>query len=66
VPYALEGLVRRELEAVAAQLLSVEHASVVTLRFALPEPEAATLVHRLGDRGQGQLQWLDTDNAGHV
>ena len=66
VPYALEGLVRRELEAVAAQLLSVEHASVVTLRFALPEPEAAALVQRLGDRGQGQLQWLDTDNAAHV
>ena len=66
VPYALEGLVRRELEAVAAQLLSVEHASVVTLRFALPEPEAAALVQRLGDRGQGQLQWLDTDNAVHV
>ena len=66
VPYALEGLVRRELEAVPAQLLSVEHASVVTLRFALPEPEAPALVQRLGDRGQGQLQWLDTDNAAHV
>ena len=66
VPYALEGLVRRELELAQAQLLGVAHASVVTLRFALPAPEAAALVQRLGDRGQGQLQWLDADNAGHV
>ena len=66
VPYALEGLVRHELALANAQLLAVEHASVVTLRFALPEPEVAPLVQRLGDRGQGQLQWLDTDNAAHV
>ena len=24
------------------------------------------VVQRLGDSGQGQLQWLDTDNAGHA
>ena len=66
VPYALEGMLRRELERAGAQLQEVAHGSVVTLRFALPEPEAAALVQRLGDRGQGQLQWLDTDNAAHV
>jgi len=66
VPYALEGMLRRELERAGAQLQEVTHGSVVTLRFALPEPEAAALVQRLGDRGQGQLQWLDTDNAAHV
>lgn len=59
VPYALEGMVRRELEASKAHLQAVEHASVVTLHFALPEPEAPALVLRLGDSGRGQLVWLD-------
>ena len=66
VPYALEGLVRREVELAQAQLLDVSHGSVVTLHFALPEPEAPALVQRLGDSGRGQLVWLDTDNAAHV
>ncbi len=66
VPYALEGLVRREVELAKAQLLSVNHGSVVTMRFALPEAQAATLVQRLGDSGQGKLAWLDTDNASHA
>ncbi|MFM7024768.1 MAG: IMPACT family protein [Limnohabitans sp.] len=66
VPYALEGLVRRELEQAQAQLLAVDHGSVVTLHFALPEPQAPTLMHRLGDSGHGQLVWLDADNAAHA
>ena len=66
VPYALEGLVRRELELAQAQLLEVSHGSVVTLRFALPEPDAPALVQRLGDSGRGQVAWLDADNAAHV
>lgn len=66
LPYALEGLVRRELELTQAELLSVAHGSVVTLQFALPEPQAAALVQRLGDSGRGQLVWLDTDNAAHA
>jgi len=66
VPYALEGLVRRELELAQAQLRSVAHGSVVTLRFALPETQAAVLVQCLGDNGQGKLAWIDTDNAAHV
>ena len=66
VPYALEGLVRREVELAQAQLLSVAHGSVVTLRFALPESQATALVQRLGDSGQGKLAWVDTDNAEHA
>ncbi len=66
VPYSLEGLVRHAVELADAQLVSVEHGSVVTLRFALPESQAAALVQRLGDSGQGKLAWIDTDNAGHV
>ena len=66
VPYALEGMVRRELELAQAELLDVAHASVVTLQFALPEPQAPALVQKLGDSGRGQLVWLDADNAAHV
>lgn len=64
VPYALKGLVRRELGLAHAQLQEVTHASVVTLHFALPEPEAPVLVQRLGDKGQGQLAWIDADAQG--
>jgi uncharacterized YigZ family protein len=59
VPYALEGMVRRELDLAKAQLQAVEHGSVVTLHFALPEPDVPALVLRLGDSGRGQLVWLD-------
>lgn len=61
VPYALEGLVRREVELAQAELLEVAHGSVVTLRFALPETQAAELTTRLSEGGRGQLVWLDTD-----
>jgi uncharacterized YigZ family protein len=63
VPYALEGLVRRELELAQAQLLEVAHGSVVTLRFALPETLAAALMARLSESGRGQLVWLDGDTS---
>jgi len=59
VPYALEGLVRRELEASGAQLQDVSHGTVVELQFSLPEPQAPALVTRLGESGQGRLSWLD-------
>ena len=58
VPYALEGSVRRELEQHQAQLGEVQHGSVVTLHFSLPEPASAALVARLNELGQGRLAWL--------
>jgi putative IMPACT (imprinted ancient) family translation regulator len=66
VPYALEGLVRRELELAQAQLLEVAHGSVVSLRFALPETHAVALMAQLSESGRGQLVWLDaiTDAPG--
>lgn len=63
VPYALEGWLRRELQAVQAQLLDVSHADEVTLRWRLPEPLAAGLVERLNEGGQGKLRWLKEDSA---
>jgi putative IMPACT (imprinted ancient) family translation regulator len=61
VPYSLEGLVRREVELAQAQLLEVTHGSLVTLRFALPETQAAALTARLSESGRGQLVWLDAN-----
>ncbi|MBM3386470.1 MAG: YigZ family protein [Betaproteobacteria bacterium] len=64
VPYALEGLVRRELDLAKASLLEVTHTSVVTLHFALPETDAPMLMQRLGDKSQGQLAWLSATAQG--
>lgn len=58
VPYALEGLLRREVELAQALLQDVVHGSVVTLHFALPQSQANALVHRLNESGRGQLVWL--------
>lgn len=59
VPYALEGLVRRELELAQALLQKVAHGSLVTLHFALPETQAAALQACLNESGRGQLAWLE-------
>ena len=61
VPYALEGLVRHEVELAGANLLDVQHGSLVSLHFALPDHLAATLMGRLNESGRGQLQWLEGD-----
>mgnify|MGYP002142057017 FL=1 len=63
VPYALEGLVRREIELAQALLQDVVHGSVVTLHFALPQSQATHLVHRLNESGRGQLVWLGEAKA---
>jgi len=62
VPYALEGLVRREIDLAQAELLAVEHGSLVMLVFALPETAAPALMERLGDNCRGQLLWQPLDN----
>jgi uncharacterized YigZ family protein len=59
VPYALEGLLRRELQLAGATLHSVEHGDAVEFDFALNEVDAAALVSRLNEAGQGSLRWLD-------
>lgn len=58
LPYAMEGLLRRELEAAGAQLLEMRHGSQVELQFSLAEDAAAALVARLGEAGQGRIGWL--------
>jgi uncharacterized YigZ family protein len=59
IPYALEGLLRREIDAAGAQLLAVEHASLVRLQLSLPEDEAAAFMQRVNDSCQGRVGWSD-------
>lgn len=58
VPYALEGLVRRELQHAGAALGEVVHGAVVELRFTVGEDALAPLQARLQEAGQGGLQWV--------
>jgi uncharacterized YigZ family protein len=58
VPYALEGLVRRELAATTGAVLdAVQHDSDVQFTFTLPEPEADAFIARLDDAAQGRVVW---------
>lgn len=61
VPYALEGLLRRELEAAGATLGDVAHDDAVRASFTLPQTEAAALVARLNEAGNGRVVWHDDD-----
>ncbi len=58
VPYGLEGLLRREIEAAGAELLAVEHASLVTLQIHLPQVQAAIFLARINENSQGRAGWL--------
>jgi len=57
VPYALEGLVRRELENHGATLDAVQHGDAVTMTFSLPEDDSAGLLARLNEAGGGRVEW---------
>lgn len=59
VPYGLEGLLRREIDAAGAQLLEVRHGSLVTLQLRLPQAQADAFVQRINDSGQGRVGWSD-------
>ncbi len=62
VPYAQEGLVRRELELAGARLQQVSHDERVELLFCLPEDEATVLVARLNDASHGRIDWRAYDS----
>jgi uncharacterized YigZ family protein len=57
VPYALEGLLRREIEAAEGSLLGVQHGDEVEFTFSLAETSADTLVAHLNEAGQGRIVW---------
>lgn len=58
VPYSLEGLLRRELEAAGATLHAVRHGDQVEFAFAVAETSADTFVGALSEAGQGRIVWL--------
>ncbi|MDM0081236.1 YigZ family protein [Variovorax sp. J31P179] len=58
VPYAFEGLLRRELAAADATLNQVRHEGLVHFDFSLPDPNAGALISRLDDATQGRAAWL--------
>ena len=62
VPYALEGLLRREIDSAGAQLLGVQHGSLVTLQLRLPETHASAFVQRINDHGQGRVGWTEPEH----
>jgi uncharacterized YigZ family protein len=59
VPYALEGLLRREIAAVGATLGQVEHDRMVHFFITLPEPEAAAFIAKVDDAAQGRAVWQE-------
>ncbi|RYY96128.1 MAG: DUF1949 domain-containing protein [Comamonadaceae bacterium] len=59
VPYAMEGLLRRQLQLAGAALLAVSHGDAVAFDFEVSEPDARPLIARLNEAGQGALHWLD-------
>lgn len=59
VPYALEGLLRREIEAAEGTLRAVRHGVAVDFEFTLGQALAPDLVARLDDASQGSIVWRD-------
>lgn len=62
-PYALEGLVRRELELAGVTLDHVQHADRVDMSFKLPQDAATALVAHLNEAGHGRIEWLSDERA---
>jgi uncharacterized YigZ family protein len=61
VPYALEGLLRRELEQAAATEVQITHGEMVDCRFQLVSDTESNLMHRLNEAGHGRVQWLEIE-----
>ncbi|MFM9435000.1 putative YigZ family protein [Janthinobacterium sp. CG_23.3] len=62
-PYALEGLMRRELEIAGATLLDVAHGEQVRFDFSLSDAAAAALLARLDEAGHGRIAWLGVEEG---
>lgn len=63
VPYAMEGMIRREIEAAGASLDNVHHADEVRFEFNLDHARADQFVDRLNEAGHGRIIWINPDNA---
>ncbi len=58
LPYAFEGMLRRELAAIGATLGEVRHEALVQFDFILPDPLADAFIARIDDVSQGRAAWL--------
>lgn len=63
-PYALEGMLRRELDAAGASLDEVNHGDDVRFVFSLPATDADVLRARLDEAGHGRIAWLPDPDDG--
>ena len=58
LPYALEGWLRRELDAHGASLQEALHGEGVTVTLRLPSANVDALTARINDAGQGKVEWV--------
>ncbi|RIX49208.1 MAG: YigZ family protein [Rhodocyclales bacterium GT-UBC] len=58
LPYDLEGLFRREIEAAGGVLAEVSHQAVVAMCFAIAETQADVLLAKLNEAGRGRVNWV--------
>lgn len=61
LPYDLEGLFRREIEAAGGVLAEVSHQAAVTMRFAIAEKQADPVLAKLNEAGRGRITWQATE-----
>lgn len=57
VSYALEGMLRREIDSAGGVLHGVQHGEQVEFDFSLAEATAEALVAQLNEAGQGRIIW---------
>ena len=57
VPYALEGLLRRELALVQAEVLGIEHEGQVVFTLRLPDDTADAWLARVNELAAGRVAW---------
>lgn len=62
-PYAMEGLIRREIELAGASLDEVAHADTVRFVFSLAENAAGELIARLNEAGHGRILWIEDEES---
>ncbi|MET0267820.1 MAG: YigZ family protein [Duganella sp.] len=61
-PYAMEGLIRHEIEWAGASLDEVAHADAVRFAFSLADNAASDLITRLNEAGHGRILWIEEDS----
>ncbi len=61
-PYAMEGMLRREIETAGATLGNVSHADEVKFEFSLADNAAEALIIRLNEAGHGRIVWIKPED----